>query len=460
MARAARAAQVVNPKAQLFDIPSTDSSVVARKFVEVKPLVTGQIAPMEFLVGRSTEYIDLNASYFELTFRLQKADGTDLDNATNLFPGQHLAHTMIKQLNIYFNGVLITPQTDTYVYKAWFETLLTYTPEETRSVLRLQGTIPDAFDSPIPITANKLDSDTPHANYTALTASQKQTVAAMKKEKALYVGGVRRKLIFKPHSEAFYLKKFLPPQVEISIQFHFNNSVFFLNGVGNNGRLNAEDIQMSFHVCQVKLTDPLYNTLSSARSKGTYVNFAVVRGEVRQFPLPAGEINFDRGDLFQNRIPDRLYFGIVHANSFNGNIAYDPFAFQKFDLLWVKQIINGEEYPHGKTLQLIGDTRANDALGYFRFLEASGNWAKGTPSLIGPKQWGTGANCTIFAFNNVSSGDADSPALNPQRSGDVRLQFRLRQALGHVATVIIFGEFENVLEITKDGGVLYNQFGS
>lgn len=59
------------------------------------------------------------------------------------------------------------------------------------------------------------------------------------------MNGARRKLFFKPHSEAFHMGKPLPPGVEISIKFLFNDSAFFMNGVGNNGRLTTGKLQMT-----------------------------------------------------------------------------------------------------------------------------------------------------------------------------------------------------------------------
>ena len=36
-------------------------------------------------------------------------------------------------------------------------------------------------------------------------------------------------------------------------------------------------------------------------------------------------------NLFQGRIPNRVLVGLVLSEAFNGNIARDPFCFQKFD---------------------------------------------------------------------------------------------------------------------------------
>lgn len=186
----------------------------------------------------------------------------------------------------------------------------------------------------------------------------------------------------------------------------------------------------------------MYVKLANEHKECLLVRYPLGRGEVHAFPLLQGQVDFDKDSLFQNRIPDRLVVGLVHANSFNGNIAYDPFSVKKFGLEWIKQLINGEEYPYSKTLTLNHNNNQKDPAGYFRFLQGTGLWHKGQACIIRPEQWGQGANCTLFLFDNVSG-------------GDLRLQFKPNAGLGHIATVVVYGEFENVLEIDNNGGVIY-----
>ena len=70
--------------------------------------------------------------------------------------------------------------------------------------------------------------------------------------------------------------------------------------------------------------------------------------------------------------------------------------------------------------------------------------------------WGRNKNCTLFMFDNVASGEADSSNLNPRQSGDLQLQLKFHAPPGKVIMVMIYGEFENLLEIDKFGDVLYN----
>lgn len=111
---------------------------------------------------------------------------------------------------MYFNGILISPQTDTYAYKAYIEMLLNYNQEEAQTTLRVQQIMPDAFDTPVPITDNKIDMG--NTAHRGLTVSRKATVNAILAGKPPYFDGVRCSLSFKPHSKAFHLSKPLPPQ--------------------------------------------------------------------------------------------------------------------------------------------------------------------------------------------------------------------------------------------------------
>ena len=65
-------------------------------------------------------------------------------------------------------------------------------------------------------------------------------------------------------------------------------------------------------------------------------------------------------------------------------------------------------------------------------------------------------NVTLFAFNFTPDGRPDAPTFHPPQSGNVRLQFKLNASAGHAVTVMIYAEFENVMEIDNNNGVLYN----
>ena len=73
--------------------------------------------------------------------------------------------------------------------------------------------------------------------------------------------------------------------------------------------------------------------------------------------------------------------------------------------------MRGEEYPY-ETLQLVHNTAARDNLGYFRFLQASEAWCKRKGNMVDLGDWGQGKNSTLFVFDNVANGCADSTQTN------------------------------------------------
>ena len=306
---------------------------------------------MEFVVPGVDAFIDLSRSYFTLKLRLRKQNGTDLADGELLYPANNLAHTLINQLTCHLNGTLISPQNDSYAYKAYLETVLNYSEKEGHTLLRLQGWFPTqhemmttGLDFPTPLTANKRDDATQHAHYAALSRTKKAAVLLFKQEQVPYQGGAVRTLAFKPHSELFHLNNSLVPGVEIKLRFAFNSPDFFLNGVALHGRLTPQDLEMTFHLCQLTLSAPLYKTLDTARHN---------RREVAEM-------------------------------------------------------------------------------------------------------WGGAGCCTLFMFDNVPNGAADSTLMNPRQDGDLRIRFKLGAAVNHVINVLLYAEFENVLEIDGNGAVIYN----
>ena len=76
--------------------------------------------------------------------------------------------------------------------------------------------------------------------------------------------------------------------------------------------------------------------------------------------------------------------------------------------------------------------------------------------MVKREDWGHGKNCTLFMFDNVANGCADSQTLNPKQSGDLQLVLEFGAAPNTNITVLVYGEFENLLEIDRNGAVLYN----
>ena len=449
---------VVNSAFNLFQAPPTDNSIHAYRMVTIQPTTTG-INPMEFIVPALDSFVDLSRSYFTLELRLKKSDDGNLVANEKLWPVNNLAHSIFKQIDLHLNGTLISPQSDTYHYKAYLENLINYDRTDGNTVLKPAGWY-NAIDSPPEWTANNIDtssnSGAGHSDYQNLPANHKAALAAMVAETVEYAGGKTRALVFKPHLEVFYMGKAMVPGVEIKMKFHFNSPNLFLNGIGKAGRLKEEVVKMRFHLCQLRLNETVYMNLAAKRhNEEAVAMYPTVRSEIRTFSMENTKTRFEIRDLFQNRVPDRMIVALLDSRAFNGAVTRDSFCFQKFDLTSIKQIVKGEEYPY-ETLELIGNDSSKDLLGYFRFLQASGAWCKLKGNMVEGGDWGQGKGCTIFMVDNVANGCADSRNLNPKQSGDLQLKLEFQAAPANNITVLVYGEVENLIEIDPNGAVLYD----
>ena len=185
------------------------------------------------------------------------------------------------------------------------------------------------------------------------------------------------------------------------------------------------------------------------------VAYPTVRSEIRTFNMQGNQQRYECNNLFQGRIPNRVIVGLVHSDAFNGNVARDPFCFQKFGVSNIRQLVRGEEYPY-ETLELVHNNSTQDLRGYYRFLQATGCLCKHQGNMVRSEDWGQSRNCTLFVFDNAANGCLDSPVLNPKQSGELQIVLNFGAPPGNNITVILYGEFENLLEIDKNKAVLYD----
>ena len=152
---------------------------------------------------------------------------------------------------------------------------------------------------------------------------------------------------FTPNIEVFHLNKLLVPGVQIGIQMYFNSPNLFVNGVGAAGRLTHEDVKVRMYLCQVRLDPSVYRELMKKMTVNrAVVTYPAVRSEIRTFNMQGNQQRYECNNLFQGRIPNRVIVGLVLSEAFNGNVARDPFCFQKFGVSNIRQLVRGEEYPY------------------------------------------------------------------------------------------------------------------
>ena len=306
----ARSAGVRNLRLNMYDVPDTDLSMNARRWVKINPFNTG-INPVTFQIDPQDDFLDLTESEFEVEIQIKQTDGSNLVTADVIALVNKFAHTLFKQINMRLNSTLISPQTDTYHLRAFIEMVLNYDRDDGETILT-----PAAWYNNIntyndgegqDMTINKFN--TGHNDYKAFPEGRKNMVQS----RLQFLDGKKVTLRFKPFLEVFHLSKLLVPGVQIQMEMYFNDpALWTIRWTGSDTlRLTEADVNVQFFLCQVKVNPSIYREIM-ADMKGTPTRpgksaaYPIVRAEIRSYSHPTDDRHFERNNPFQGQIPNRL----------------------------------------------------------------------------------------------------------------------------------------------------------
>ena len=114
----------------LFDVPGIVYRYVAKRCVPFKPANTGR-RPFLFTVPSSEDYYDINETKLEVKVRMNttgtgglvddETDASDGNDTKYVYFVNSFGHTLFNQMNVTFNGVLMTEQRNAYHQKTYVE---------------------------------------------------------------------------------------------------------------------------------------------------------------------------------------------------------------------------------------------------------------------------------------------------------------------------------------------------
>ena len=173
--------------------------------------------------------------------KITKANGADLDDK-KVIPVNNFLHTMIKQMSIKLNNTLMTQQNDTYAYKAYMESLLSYPKDSAESYLTCVLWYKDKAGS---FDVVETSAGQPGADVPSLLPRQ----GFIDGSKILQVQGT-------PAHALFHTDKYLVGDVTINIRIDLQSEAFCLMSTAGTQRVEVR---------YVKITRCVYNTLPSCQ---------------------------------------------------------------------------------------------------------------------------------------------------------------------------------------------------
>lgn len=424
---------------------SLQSSIDTQNLVEVQPSNTiTSSGPIDFTytgADISRQYLDLAGSYFSFKVRARKLK----DNAPDENPlatdeiscVQNLAHSMFRRIEVSLNDTPITDPNLFYPYRAYIQDLLSQNTEAQKFWMPMQGwtkrDAPGKFDS-----WRTSDGNTPGD--------------AAKERNELLGTGKFVQLIMRPHVEGFNLGRFIPPGVKVKVEFTPTASDFVLKRGTGDARVRFEIAEALFHLHVINATHSQHLAVLSALSKLGNLKFNMTRTRIITKTIGAGSSNAPTEPLFAGQLPNRIILGMVSDDAQKGGLALNPFNFKPFGVNSLSLTVNGVNHP---TKEFKPDW--DNGLYKREYMATITALNKGFSSdavNITLNEFKDGY--TLFAFDLTP--DKNNPgSISDLGTGHVYLNLTLATATTSAIQVLVFAEWDSLLEIDQARNVLMHK---
>ena len=236
-------------------------------------------------------------------------------------------------MNVSFNGVLMTEQSNAYHQKAYLETLQNYNGQGGETTLAAQGWVNELNVRDSLTQTNAANDDEPNPNGWSGKTGLKVLTSRL-------LGKAYHTFMIKPHIAVFRTGKCLVPGVQIDLELYLNDSNMFLFGTADtttsvNKKIpTLADDDLSVTLCMIKVTlnASVYSRLQKERtlSKTKKVRYPVVRSEIRTYSFDGNSTRWSQDNVFLNKVPIKVIIGLMNSTNYNGSLKHYPYAYEKF----------------------------------------------------------------------------------------------------------------------------------
>lgn len=413
--------ECVKSELELFQMPSTQTVIQSGQWVEFHPLSNVfDGGPVEFHIsGSGDEFIDLSQTQLHVQAKILKSDNKPLTEDDKIGPVNLFLHSLFSQVDISLNDRIISNSSNTYPYRSYIETLLNH-----------------GYDS-------KTSQLTAEMYY-------KDSEEGLKKRSDYFKLSSTVDMIGCIHSDLFHQNRLLLNMVDIKIKLIRSKPEFCL--IGNSGYKVILD-RISLLVRKVRVSPGVILGHAKALEKDT-AKYPINRVLCKVFSIPKGNMSLVQDNVFVGQIPKRLIIGCVENDAYHGTFNKNPFDFKHFNLNFIAVYVDGQPVPHNP-LEL-NFSQKQYIRAYQNLFMSTEHMRSDQGNFISREDFCDGN--TLFAYN-LSADLCDGEHFNLIKHSNLRIEMKFEKPLEETVCVIVFAEFENVIEINKSRDIIYD-FGN
>jgi len=426
-----------SPQLDLFTTPMTQTSIESGSWAEFNPIgVISDTMPIEFDInGAGTSYIDLSQTQLIVRAQLLKADGTAIDNTIHVAPCNLFLHSMFSEIDVKLNGTLITSSNNTYPYRAYIETLLSYGRDAKRSQLTSALYYKDEGG----------DAGFKEGDPTNAAATNK----GMVKRNSFFKNGEIVPMQGPIHLDLLFQDRYLPSDVGAQLRFVRSKDTFSLMSDTAGATFRVKIHECKLLIRKVNISPSVFIAQAKAFEVGN-AKYPIRRVVCKSYSVGTGMRDNVHEGLFTGQIPSRIVIAMVENQAFNGSYERNPFNFKHFNLSSIKIYVDGQVHSNIKAIEC--DFEHHQSLPAFLSLfVGSGKYRRDEGLDIDREEYERGF--TLFAYD-LSPDLTEEGYFNLVKEGSVRVELKFSQALPNTINVIAYAEFETIIEINREKQVL------
>jgi hypothetical protein len=428
----------------LDGVPPTQMAITKTFMTEYHPIATlaGDKPLIEFLIPPSmNQFIDLDDSYLYVRFKYTPYKATSASDKTPIKMGvgeagpvNNLMHSLFSKVEVQLGGTTVTPSTEYYPYRAYFEKLLGYGSRAKNSYLAGAGWWTEEKDADI----EKLVVG--HAAARPLNSEIE--------------------LCDKLHFDLANQSRLIIPGVPLKISLQANSPAFYIQSKTKDTIIKheVEFLEVTLFIKHVIVSDYQYMMTEKEVQKNGAL-YPISRNVIKLMYIPSNSTTKPLENEFSGQLPRRITLGLVENSQLKGDFNSNPFVFSDHGLSKLSCRVNGEQIPY-QSYKPNFSSSPKRALKEYLALYRAMNQMNSDPILdLTFEKFVKGY--TLFSFNLAPDGsDGCEGHLNPIKSGNISFEFTFRAPTKTTLTAVAFCEYDNIISIDKDRNVNLDWHGA
>ena len=323
--------------------------------------------------GTGDAYLDLANIYLLIRAKVVRGVGTDLAADTPVAPLNNWLRSIFSQVDVYLNDTLVTPSSNTYPFRAYVDTVLSYGDEAKNTQLTSQLWYKD--------TAEHMYATTVDGGNTGLV------------ERRRYIAESRIvEMMGRLHVDLFLQDRFLLNGVSVKIRFVRSKDAFSLMAGGQNPDYKVQ-------IVEAVLSPTVQMAHIKALEKGI-AKYPIRPVDCKIYSIPQGAMSHTCDNLFLGTLPKRLILWCTDNDAYNGEYSKDPFNAKNNAINFLAVYVDERQVP-AKPLQPNFET-GSYIRSYVNLFSATGKQSQDEGN--GLSRDDSGQGYTFFGFDLTPDG--------------------------------------------------------